>query len=91
MKYYLLNSFERTFQRLSIQEREKTKKAILKLVDFFETGLKPSGLGLKKLTRFLWEIRVDQRIRVLFRFEGKRVEFGLVGTHQMVCRYLRHY
>lgn len=58
MQYEPLPSFERILKKLPEDIKEKVKEAIFSLMDFFETGKKSYGLGLKKLGNNLWEIRV---------------------------------
>lgn len=66
MQYEPLPSFERSLKKLPEDIKERVKETILTLMDFFETGRKSHGLGLRKLGRNIWEIRVDIRIRVIF-------------------------
>lgn len=51
----------------------------------------PTGYGLKKLGRDVWELRTDLAIRVLFAWDKSTVTFLLVGNHNEVQRFLRHY
>ncbi len=82
-------SFERSWKALDSDRREKAKEALEKLIQFFERGIKPEGLGLKKLRENFWEIRSDLKDRILFRLQGNRVEFILVGNHNEIHRTLK--
>lgn len=66
MRYIELNSFEKSFKKLSKKGKKQVIKALLQLVDAFEKQLIPSGMGLKKLTTSLWELRVGLKLRVIF-------------------------
>ncbi|MEW6482409.1 MAG: hypothetical protein AB1397_05345 [bacterium] len=89
MRYEPLPSFDRSLKRLPKEKKEKVKEAILNLIDFFEKGKKPSGLGLKKLAKNLWEIRVDIKIRVLFLLEDDLVRWCFVGDHNQIRQFIR--
>lgn len=91
MRYEPLPSFDRSLKALAQDVKKRTKETILVLVDFFETGQKASGLGLKKLTGDLWQIRVDIRLRVVFRIEGDLIQWGFVGDHNQIKRFIEGY
>jgi len=90
MRYEPLRSFDRSLRRLPQVDKERTKKAIIKLKDFFEGEAQPSGLGLKKLYEDIWEIRVDMRLRVIFRLQSDLVQWGFVGDHNQIRQFLRN-
>ena len=87
MRFEPLASYERSLKKLDPAVKEKVKEAINTYVDFFESGQRPYGLGLKKLTSHIWEIRVDLKMRVMFRFEGDLVQWGYVGSHDDIINF----
>ena len=89
MRFEPLPSYERSLKKLDPAVKEKVKVAVNKYVDFFESGQRPHGLGLKRLTRHIWEIRVDLKIRVMFRFEDDLVQWGFVGNHDDIKNFLK--
>jgi len=89
MQYEPLPSFGRSLKKLPEDDRDKAKEAIFTLMDFFETGKKPHGLGLKKLGKNLWEIRVDIRNRVAFILENDLVKWGFVGDHNQIRQFIK--
>ncbi len=91
MRFESLPSYERSLRKLDRETKSKVKEAVNKYVDFFEGGHRPKGLGLRKLTRHIWEIRVDLKMRVIFRFEEDLVLWGLVGSHDDIKRVLKHF
>ena len=89
MTYRYLSSFDRSFKALSQPQRAKVKKALEKVFDFIEKGQRPSGLGLKKLVKDYWEIRVDRSLRLIFQQGDELLTFILVGDHNQIRRFLK--
>ena len=90
MIYDYTPSFDRSFKRLPPTHQERVRHEVKALVDFFATGQRTAGLGLKQLRKPWWEIRVGLDVRVLFAFEGDVISFVLVGNHDDIRRYLKH-
>lgn len=90
MRYEPLRSFDRSLKALSPGDKKRIKGAILRCVDAFESGQIPSGLGLKKLTSDVWELRAGLDLRVIFRRTGDLVQWLLAGRHDDVRRFLRN-
>ena len=83
-------SFDKTFDRLSRADQQKTTDAVNSLLSFFETKERPSkGTGLKKLRKNFWEIRASQQIRILFQIESDILTFIIAGNHDDIRRYIR--
>ena len=89
MRYAVLPPFEKTFQKLIPQDKKAVKEAIRWLITFYETGQRPAGLGLKKLTEDIWEIRAGIRLRILFTIEGDLLTWGIVGSHDQIRKFLK--
>jgi len=90
MKVRYLNSFVRTFESLASQDRVKTARTISDLLEFLENKIRPSGgLGLKKLRKNLWEVRIDIKTRVLFLLNPDLVTFVLMGSHDEIRKSLK--
>ena len=90
MKVRYLNSFVRTFESLTGQDRAKTTGTISDLLNFLEKKIRPSrGLGLKKLRKNLWEIRTDVKTRILFTLGSDLITFVLIGSHDAIKKYLK--
>lgn len=90
MKYERKNSFKRIFRKLSFQKQEQILEAIQALMDYYESGIKTEGLGLKYLRDEVWEIRSSLKDRILFSLSGDIVTFLIVGNHDDIRRYLRN-
>jgi Txe/YoeB family toxin of Txe-Axe toxin-antitoxin module len=69
--------------------QEKTISALDSFLDFINTRQKPEGLGLKKVYRNYWEIRLDIKNRVIFELKGGTINFAFVGDHNAVKRFLK--
>ncbi|MFH2069538.1 MAG: hypothetical protein ABII89_08800 [Candidatus Omnitrophota bacterium] len=90
MKVRYLDSFVRAFESLANQDRAKTTRTISDLLEFLENKIRPSGgLGLKKLRKNLWEVRVDIKTRVLFLLSPELITFVLIGSHGEIRKYLK--
>ena len=89
MKFRYLGSFDRSFRKLPAERRQRVRAALETFLDFYQTGIRPAGLGLKKLRRNFWEIRADLDTRVIFLLEKDCVTFVLVGDHDDIRRFLR--
>ena len=82
-------SFDRSFRQLETSDQKKVFDTISRFLKSIETNQLPSGLGLKRLKKDLWEIRVDLNLRICFFIKKDRIEFGLTGDHNTVKRYLK--
>ncbi len=89
MTYRYLTSFDRSFRSLGQSQQGKVKKALERFFDFIETSQHPAGLGLKKLVKNYWEIRVDLSLRIIFQQDTGLVTFILVGDHNQIRRFLK--
>ena len=84
-----LASYDRSFRKLPVAVQTDTTEAVERLLDYFSTGQQPHGLGLKRLHRHSWEIRVGLHLRVLFELQNDRLSFIFVGDHDDIRRWLR--
>lgn len=84
-----LRSFDRSLTRLRAAERAQARQALERLLDYFNGGPKPVGLGLRKLRGAYWEIRLSLAARIVFSLERDVAVFVLVGDHDDIRRFLR--
>ena len=85
----VLPSFERTLKKVSAKDKEKLKKSLHQLNEFFRLGALPKGLGLKKLAGHIYELRVDIRLRVILHLDEEIAYLVLIGSHDDIKRYLK--
>jgi mRNA-degrading endonuclease YafQ of YafQ-DinJ toxin-antitoxin module len=89
MRFRYLGSFDRSFRKLSAERRKRVAEGVEAFLDFYRTGIRPPGLGLKKLRKDFWEIRADSDTRIIFVTQKDCVTFALVGNHDEIRRFLR--
>jgi mRNA-degrading endonuclease RelE of RelBE toxin-antitoxin system len=90
MKVIYLKSFSRTFDDLSKENQIKVTDLISDLLNLFGKKIQPrKGIGLKKISKNLWEIRIDIKLRLLFSIKNETLIFALVGSHNDIKRFLQ--
>lgn len=87
----ILSSFERAVKKLTPQDRHKLAQSLEAFNGFLISGEAPFGFRFKRINRDKFEFRVDIRLRVVVKVEGDDYHLVLVGNHDEVRRYLRHY
>ena len=87
----VLPSFERSLKRLPFTAKKKVKKTLKQLNDFLITGTLPKGLGLKKINKDKYEIRVDISLRIIIKMEREDIYLVLIGSHEDIKRYLKEF
>ena len=85
-----LNSYDRSFKKIGKPVKEKAIYAINALLRFLETRQKPKGLGLKKVYKGYWEIRLDIKNRIIFQAHGETINIIFVGDHNAIKAFLRN-
>lgn len=90
MRIRFLHSFDKAMNELEEEYRTDAADAIDSLLSYFDTGQHPHGLGLKKLHKHYWEIRVGLKIRILFLLEKDILTFVLIGNHDTIKKFLRN-
>lgn len=84
-----LRSFDESLDALDPKDRKKAQSSVARLLDYFDGGPKPLGLGLRKLQRGFWEVRAGLDRRILFMLEGDLATFVIAGSHDEISRRLR--
>lgn len=85
-----LTSYNRSFKKLDRPTQEKTSSAIDSLLRFFKIRQKPIGLGLKKVYKDYWEIRLDIKNRIIFEFKDEIINIAFVGDHNAARAFLKN-
>jgi len=89
MRLNYLKSYDRSFKKLPSPEQGNVIKSIDALIEFIKIGKKPQGLGLKKVRKDYWEIRLSVKNRIIFEFKGNVINFAFVGNHNEVKKFLK--
>lgn len=88
MRVSFAPAFLKQLRKLDPQVKEGAKDAAGKVMNFYESGNKPPGLGVKRLQRDVWEARAGLKIRILYSLSGDELRFILAGTHDDVRKFL---
>ncbi|MBU1261799.1 type II toxin-antitoxin system YoeB family toxin [bacterium] len=93
MKVEFKASFYRTFDKYSLDKQEKIYSTIEHLIQSIGKNEIPKGLGMKLMRSKsrIWEARVSDNMRIIFRYKADVLEFGIVGSHDEIKRYLKNF
>lgn len=83
--------FQKQLRKLPQQAQEDVARALKAFLRVLNGETAQVGLGFKKINGDKYEIRVDIRNRIVMKLEGDTFICHLVGDHETVKRYLRHY
>jgi mRNA-degrading endonuclease RelE of RelBE toxin-antitoxin system len=89
IRVLLSERIKRTVDRLPPDVREKAAKAIADVGAAFGDPHLHRGLGLRKLARRSYEIRVHRQWRVVFLHDGKALVAYDIMNHDEVSLWLR--
>lgn len=81
MKYVVLSSFVKKFDSYNKQEQEITTLTLEKIKQYLETNQAPYGLRIKKLSKKIFEGRINIRLRIAYFREKDIVKFFCLGNH----------
>ena len=89
MEVYFAPSFLKVFKKFDSNIKEQVRATTDKTIDFYESGQKTTGLGIKHLRGTLWEARVGIKFRLVYELSGNQLTFIIAGSHDDVKNYLR--
>jgi hypothetical protein len=84
-----LKCFDESVFVFSTPDRKRATRTLSKLLDYFSGGPRPLGLGLRKLRKDYWEVRVGLAVRIIFLLEKDLATFVLAGSHDDIRKYLK--
>ncbi len=90
MRVEYLSRFDRSFKKLGSVLQSDIREALELFLDCLVKGVRPQGLGLRRLRGSFWEIRVGLNYRILFELKGDCVTFIIVGDHDDIRRFLKN-
>lgn len=83
--------FQKQLKKLSERDQQQVTAALKRFLTALTIGRLSLGYGFKKINGDKYELRVDIRTRIVMKAEGHLLVCHLVGNHEEVRRYLRHY
>lgn len=83
-----LRSFDESLSSFPAKDRRKAQACVDRLLEYFDGGPKPLGLGLRKLQGHFWEVRAGLDRRILFTLDGDLAVFVVAGSHDEIRRKL---
>jgi len=83
-------SFLRIYKKLHKPDQDGIKETTGKIIDYYASGHKTLGLGIRHLQDDIWEGRYGLQVRVLYWLGRNHLKFILAGTHQDIHNYLKH-
>ena len=90
MRIEFRKSFEKSLRKINPKEKEGIFEICQALLNMIERQAGPSqGLGLKKLEKTFWEIRVNIHLRIIFEWQEDLIKFLLIGNHDEIKRFLK--
>jgi mRNA-degrading endonuclease RelE of RelBE toxin-antitoxin system len=84
------SSFLRIYKKLDKPVKDGVKETTEKIIDYYATGQKTLGLGIRNLQGDIWEGRSGLQVRVIYWLGSNRIKFVLAGTHKNVHNFLKH-
>lgn len=88
------STFQKAFDKLPRQKQQLVLKALEALTSYFQTGLAPYGLRIKKLysggVHKTFEARVSADLRLVWVETEEEAIFALLGNHDEVQRFLKN-
>lgn len=87
MQVIFLKSYDKSFNKLNVKLKRgilKVEENIIKIIAGKERPY--PGLGLKKLKRNYWEVRIGLKERILFKLAKECLTFILIGSHDEIKR-----
>lgn len=90
MDYFFKPSFVNIFKKLDPLRKKQIIEAIEALKVVLGSKQSIEGLGLKRLSKDLWEMRSSLKDRIAFNFKNDVITFVVVGNHDDIQKYLKN-
>lgn len=89
IRVLLTERIRKTADGLPPDVRDEVSRAIVQVAGAFGDPHRHGGLGLRKLARRSYEVRVHQQWRVVFMLDGENLVAFDIMNHDEVRRWLR--
>jgi len=81
MRYLLLRSFVKKFDSYQSKDQKIIIDAVEKIKNYLETNTAPYGLRIKRLSKKIFEGRINIHLRIMYFREKDIVKFFCLGDH----------
>ena len=89
MKFVLLKSFVRKYDRYNKQEQKLILDTLKEIQDYITSNKAPYGLRIKKLSDKIYEARINIHLRIAFFKDKNMIKFFCLGNHEDIKRMLK--
>ena len=90
MRIEFRKSFEKSLKKINPRDKKIVFEICQTLLGILERQEeKPQGIGLKKLDKTFWEVRINIRSRIIFEWQDDWIKFLLVGSHDDIKKFLK--
>ncbi|MEK6647166.1 MAG: hypothetical protein AABY84_10905 [Candidatus Firestonebacteria bacterium] len=89
MEYIVLRSFIKKFDSYNKHEQEFITQTLERIKEYMETNNAPYGLRIKKLSKKIYEGRINIHLRIAYFHENNLVKFFCLGNHDDIKRCLK--
>jgi len=83
------SSFLRIYKKLHKPDQDGIKETTGHIIDYYVTGQKTLGLGIRQLRGDIWEGRQGIKRRIVYHLGEDRLNFLLAGSHDDIQNFLR--
>lgn len=90
-QFIIKPTFQKAYDKLLQYEQAKVKKALKLLASYLNTSVTPLGLGIKKLGEGVYEFRIGLALRGVYIEEKDSIVLVLIGSHDEVQRFIKHF
>lgn len=89
MNYVALRSFLKQFDNHSARDQEIITQTVEEIKSYIETNRAAYGLRIKRLSKRLFEGRMNIHLRIAYYRDRETVKFFCVGNHDDIRRSLK--
>ena len=89
MRYVILRSFIKKFDSYPAKERKIIIGEVEKIKNFLETNKAPYGLRIKRLSKKIYEGRINIHLRIAYFRDNDVAKFFCLGDHDDIKHCLK--
>ena len=88
---YLSSHFLKQVQKRELSERQKISHHLIEIQTHFGAPHQHLGTGIRKLSKHIFESRLDLATRLIFEKKDKILFFHTIGNHDDVKKFLKNH